>query len=230
MLILQEPSLSDPAPCPYFSGKTAVNEYFFALQIEAEELDALLAQGWRKFGYYYFRPACTSCSACVPLRVPTAQFTPEKSWRRVIQRNAPVEAGFGPLRYSAEIFDIYREHSMDRFGMEASEEDFILSFYQQSCPAVQSEYYLGERLMAVGFLDRSSEALSSVYFIYRSEFSRFSPGNYSVIREIEYARSLGLAYYYLGYYIRENRRMAYKGRFRPNEIFSWTEKKWVEDA
>ncbi len=88
---------------------------------------------------------------------------------------------------------------------------------------------MGRDLVAVGFLDRSSEALSSVYFFYRSDYSHLSLGTLSVIREIEYARILKLRYYYLGYYISENSRMAYKNSFFPNEKFSWDDYSWIRD-
>ncbi len=228
MLTLQEPRLSDESPCPYLPGRTARYEYFFALDLDARELDALIATGWRKFGLYFFRPGCPGCRNCVPLRVPVAGFRPSKGQRRVIRKNIRTETRFGALRYRPEIFSIYSEHSRDRFGREGEIEDFLTNFYQESCPGLQSEYYLDGRLMAVGFLDRSSGGLSSVYFVFRTEFARNSPGIYSVIREIELAASLGLPYYYLGYHVEGCPRMEYKAEFRPCEYYSWEQSRWLE--
>jgi arginine-tRNA-protein transferase len=228
MLTLQECRLSDEAPCPYLPDRTARYEYFFALDLDARELDALIATGWRKFGLYFFRPECPGCRSCVPLRVPVAGFRPSKGQRRVMRKNIRTETRFGALRYRPEIFSIYSEHSRDRFGREGEIEDFLTNFYQESCPGLQSEYYVDGRLMAVGFLDRSSGGLSSVYFVFRTEFARNSPGIYSVIREIELAASLGLPYYYLGYHVEGCRRMEYKADFRPCERYSWEESRWLE--
>ncbi len=228
MLILQERRLSEEAPCPYLPGRASRFEYFFAHDLDGSDLEALLSTGWRKFGWYYFRPDCPGCKSCVPLRVPVSGFRPSKSQRRVISKNRETDMRFGALRHSPEIFSIYEEHSRDRFGREPELNDFLFNFYQASCPGVQSEYYRGGRLLAVGFLDRSSQALSSVYFIFRSEFAHRSPGIYSVLREIELAGTLDLAYYYLGYHVGGCPRMEYKAGFNPHQRYSWEEARWID--
>lgn len=229
MLIIKDFSRSDPEKCPYIPERMCSYEYFLALALSDAELNIVLSNSWRKFGCYYFRPSCDGCRSCIPIRVPVNSFVPSKSQRRVIKKNSHVRSELIPLQYSDEIYDIYCEHSMGRFdpNMNTSLQDFTFNFYQQSCPSFQSMYYLDGRLVAVGFLDKSNEALSSVYFIYRMEFSKMSPGIYSILREMEFARSLGLKYYYLGYFVGENMKMSYKNRFKPNEMFSWEEKKWL---
>ena len=107
MLTLQECRLSDEAPCPYLPDRTARYEYFFALDLDARELDALIATGWRKFGLYFFRPECPGCRSCVPLRVPVAGFRPSKGQRRVMRKNIR-QTRLG-VRYRPEIFSIYGE-------------------------------------------------------------------------------------------------------------------------
>jgi len=93
---------------------------------------------------------------------------------------------------------------------------------------MQSEYRIGGTLAALGFLNRSSHALSSVYFVYHNDFSRFSLGTYSALVESDYAAKLGLTYYYLGYCIRGNRSMSYKGRFRPRQVYDWEKGEWYD--
>jgi len=229
MILIQEPHLSEGSSCSYLPDKMCRFEYFFALDLNEKELNMLLEKGWRKFGVYYFRPTCTGCRDCVPLRVVVDDYIPSKSQRRVAHNGSDVRVRYNHLNFREEIYDIYRDHSLTRFGTATEKDDFISTFYTQTCPTIQSEYYVGRDLVAVGFLDRSSEALSSVYFFYRSDYSHLSLGTLSVIREIEYARILKLRYYYLGYYISENSRMAYKNSFFPNEKFSWDDYSWIRD-
>jgi len=154
-------------------------------------------------------------------------FKPAKSQRRVIKKGLKIDVRFKPKNYSEEIFEIYKEHSLNRFGRDADKENFMISFYTESCPSLQSEYYLNNELFAAGFLDISDEAMSTVYFIYKTDYEMYSPGIFSIIKEIEYAASLGLEYYYLGYYIEENQSMSYKNRFNPNEKFDWHRRMWL---
>lgn len=162
----------------------------------------------------------------MPLRVLVGDFEMSASQRRLARKNADIGEHFGPLRFSRRVYDIYCDHSR-RFEEKTTDpEDFISSFYTESCPSLQSEYTVDGNLAAVGFLDHSNRGLSSVYFVYDTAYSERSLGNYSVIREINHARELGLSYYYLGYHIAECGKMAYKNRFKPYEIYHWDTESW----
>lgn len=228
MIVYQHPQLSQSTDCPYLPEQTLSYEHFFADHLTGHELETLLADGWRKFGHYFFRPACPGCRACTSLRVPVARFRPSRSQKRVLRLCRNVRVSFGPLRYSSELFDLYQLHGRERFGQENSFEDFAASLHSPSCPALLARYETYGRLVAAGYLDKSAQGLSSVYFVFDPEFSALSPGVFGALREIEYARSLGLDYYYLGYIVPGCAKMAYKGRFHPHEIYSWTDRRWHE--
>ncbi|HNV47371.1 MAG TPA: hypothetical protein PKJ16_10040 [Spirochaetota bacterium] len=228
MNILQPDRLSDEVTCPYIPGNRCRYRYFFATDVTADELEHLLATGWRKFGPYYFMPECGECRECVPVRVLAREFAPSANQRKTLAKARAIETRFEPLAFSEEIFDIYCDHSINRFGSNPSLDDFLHNFYYPSCPALQSEYRLGDSLIAAGFIDQSSRGLSSVYFIYRTAHGRYSLGTVSAIREIEHARELGLDYYYLGYHVARNHFMAYKNRFRPYQRFDWEKKQWAQ--
>ena len=230
MIELYPKTVTDAAPCPYFDGRKSRIEFFLAADLTPGESDEHMASGWRCFGLQYFRPVC-DCLECVPIRIPVERFTPSKSQRRVLRKNADVDVAVGPLRYCDEILDIYREHSRNRFGKEPeSEETFIDQFYTPSGPSAQSEFRIDGKLVGVGFLNLSDQGISSVYFVYRTELLDRSFGIFSMLAEIEVAKKQGYAFYYPGYWIKENAHMNYKGSFRPKQIYDWTTGLWNDEA
>ena len=64
-----------------------------------------------------------------------------------------------------------------------------------------------------------------VYSFYDPAWSVRSLGTYMILEQVEYARSLGLPFVYLGYWIEGSRKMRYKSRFQPQEHL--TSKGWV---
>lgn len=229
MKYLRLPTFSNAESCPYIPEKECTHEYFLAMDFDEIELNKFLSKGWRKFGIYYFRPSCKNCIECLPIRVLVNKFVLSKSKKRVLQTGNDISIHFNRLRYSDDIYNIYRDHSLNRFNFETDRDEFIFNFYYQSCPSFQSEYYLNDKLIAVGFLDKTTDALSSVYFIYRTEYSHYSLGTYSILKEIEYSKKLKLKYYYLGYYIKGNTSMTYKNRFIPYELYDWNQQEWIRN-
>lgn len=229
MRIICHPEVSDFFECPYLPEKTARYRYFFASDLSETELNQLLEKGWRKFGLYYFVPDCRDCKNCIPLRIPLKDLQFSKNQKKLFARNREVQVEIKELAYSPEIYQIYKDHSLFRFQKQSTPDEFYRSFYEASCPSCQTEYRVKGELAAVGFLDRSYQAFSSVYFIYSRKFAKLSLGSFSVLKECQLARDLGLAYYYLGYFVPGNDHMAYKNRFIPNEKFNWQTQKWEPD-
>lgn len=228
MQLLKPVSLDQLEPCPYLAGRQKRFEYFFAVSLSDRELTELLESGWRKFGPYFFRPSCPGCRSCVPLRVPVGEFVPSRSQKRVLRRNRDLRVRFGPLRFDERVYQLYLSHSSVRFGLGSSRDEFASHFYLPSCPVLQSEVFLGDELIAVGFLDQGSDALSSVYFCFDPDYSERSLGTFGALVEIEYCRQLGLDYYYLGYLVQGCGSMLYKDHFRPREYYDWQEKSWQQ--
>lgn len=188
--------------------------------LDEHQFRQLLNERWRRFGAVFFRPVCPECRKCVPIRIPVAQFRPGKSQRRVERKNSQTRVLFSELNYRDELYDVYRKHSRLRFDQESDREEFIRNFYTPAVYSFQSEFFIGDKLIGFGFLDRAADGLSSVYFCFDPDYQAHSPGTFSVLAEIKQCAAMGLDYYYLGYYIAECSRMAYKGRFRPYELLS----------
>jgi arginine-tRNA-protein transferase len=84
------------------------------------------------------------------------------------------------------------------------------------------EYRLGtdpeKPLVAVALTDVMPDGLSMVYSFFAPEMSRRSLGNLLILDHVRQVRLAGLSYVYLGYWVQDSPKMAYKGQFRPLEV------------
>ena len=106
----------------------------------------------------------------------------------------------------------------------ASSQDYLSFLTTNWCDTPFLEIRKGDRLLAVAVTDRLANALSAVYTFFDPALTDRSLGTLAILKQIEWARSLGLPHLYLGYWIRDCRKMAYKARFRPLEL--WISGSW----
>lgn len=211
--------------CPYYpDGRQSSLEYVVLKRNVAERFDVLLAKGYRRFGEIYYRTACRGCDACVPIRLEVAEFTPSKSQRRTLRRNEDIRVTVqapGVTSTKIALYDRYR--TIKHGWRDAAEElDLMTWLYLTHYGYVRTlemDYYLGDRLVGVGIVDETTDALSSNYFYYDTDLLPRRLGVYSIVNEISLARLMRKKYYYLGFYIEELPKMSYKKFFRPNELY-----------
>lgn len=227
MRLLSEPDTAAPVECPYLPERSFIQDYFFATDLDSHEFGILLNAGWRRFGKYFFKPSCLNCSMCIPIRIDTEQLSPTSSQRRVINRGAEIRMDAVVPHATDEAWQVYRNHSAGQFGREVSRQDFEKTFFDLAVPAVQTEYRMDGTLLALGFLDISDEGMSSVYFAFDPEWSRYSTGILSIFREAELVRSTGGRWYYLGYWVPGCKSMDYKARYGPHQLYDWELREWV---
>ncbi len=231
MRLLSEPLTAAPVECPYLPEQIFVQNYFFADELDEFEFGVLLNAGWRRFGKYFFRPGCPRCSQCKPIRVDTHQLKPTGSQRRVISRGKEIVMEAVEPRTSDEAWRVYRNHSKAQFQREENREHFEETFFDRTAvPSLQTEYRLDGNLIALGFLDVSNDGMSSVYFAFDPEWSRYSPGILSVFRESELVKQWGKRWYYLGYWVEGCQSMEYKARYRPHQLYDWKLQDWVNSG
>lgn len=230
MLVFEKPRNADEVSCPYITGEKFRQRYAFLKELDLKEFDMMLLNGWRHFGYFFFMPNCKNCNLCTPIRTNINEFLPSKSQRRNLKKNnLEITVDFEPLIFNEDVYRVYEQHSKAKFNQETSKEEFIESFFSDALTGNNrlSLYKVGGELVGVGFIDISETGISSIYFCYDTNFSSYGLGVFSVLKEIEYGKSLNKDYYYLGYYIKGNSSMEYKSRYTPCEYLSWEEAKWL---
>ena len=213
-----------PLPCPYLPGRTERKIVTELSGTEAEALHERLSRaGFRRSHNIAYAPVCPGCQACVPIRVVSEEFTPDRTQRRILRANADLTISEMPARATAEQFSLFQRYQKNR---HADGDMAAMGYYDYRAMIEDTPITTGilefrdaqDRLLGACLTDWLADGLSAVYSFFDTDEDKRSLGTFAVLWLIGRARSLGLPYVYLGYWVPESRKMAYKARFRPSEI------------
>ena len=216
--------LTPPHPCSYLNRSHAQTLFFDPRRIITSDIyQQLTDQGFRRSGSHLYRPHCGECQACIPSRVPVAEFTPRKSQKKVLRRNAELRVEVEEAIFSRRHYHLYQRYISLRHAdgdMYPASEDqyrsFLLSPWSNS---VFLSTYRDNRLLSVAVTDKQPNGLSAIYTFYEPNEDQRSLGVFSILQQIEYCRQLGLPHLYLGYWIKDCQKMSYKTQYRPTQLF-----------
>ncbi len=203
-------------------------------RMEPRAYHDLMDSGFRRSGRVVYQPVCPGCRACQPIRVPVDRFRPSRAQRRSVAKNADLRIAIGKPTPGTEKFELYRRYLRDWHHRPEDEvgsrEEFEQFLYDSPVESVEFSYRdnMGT-LVAVGICDLCDQSLSSVYFYFEPALWRRSLGTFGAMQEIAYTASVGVPYYYLGYFIYDCGSMSYKAGFSPCQILG-TDGIWRDHA
>lgn len=221
--------ITAPQPCPYLPGRFEKKVFTHLLSENAISLNDTLSQaGFRRSQNIAYRPACDGCSACVSVRIIVNEHKPNRGFRRILSRNDDLVSEVKPAQATHEQFSLLRSYLDKRHpegGMaDMTPLDYVSMVEDTTVRSSLVEYRKREiddgaerPLIAAALTDQLQDGLSMVYSFYTPDDDARSLGSFMVLEHIERARALGLPYVYLGYWVADCRKMAYKMRFRPLE-------------
>ncbi|SMP48639.1 arginine-tRNA-protein transferase [Neorhodopirellula lusitana] len=216
------PIQDTPSACPYIDGVTARMPLFYPVTpLSGEDVDWLLAAGFRRSGNLVYFTKCAPCHACEPTRLDVAHFQLSSSFRRVLKRAAKDLTL--SWRMPSVDDDRVRLYNMHREGRNLASSPPIdaqdyHAFLTETCwPSLELEMKLDEQLVGISIMDVGQESVSAVYTHFDPQASRYSLGTLAVLLQIQWAQQQTRRWVYLGLYVESNSHLNYKARYQPQE-------------
>jgi len=223
---------TSPVTCPYIGGR-AERKLIVDLGGNGAALfyDDLSRAGFRRSHGFAYRPACRSCSSCVPVRIAVDRFSHTRSTRRIRNANRDLTGRLLAARATPEQFRLFsayqrsRHSDSDMASMSYGDYRGMVEHTPVRTAIIEYRDISGE-LVAASLIDLLDDGVSAVYSFYDPQQPRRSLGTWSILWLVEQSRRHGQPFVYLGYWISDSPKMAYKARFPALERLAdgvWTE-------
>ncbi len=220
--------VNGPDPCSYLGGQFAAMQYAQIGAMQPGDYTDKLDAGWFKFGSFLQRPLCHWCRRCYSMRVPLDEWRPNRTQRRVLNRNAAMEVKvtspppFSPDRLA--LYNRYRSAQSVLNGWQNSRltpESYQQEFISGPVPMTEISVWQNDRPVAVLMADEEPDLLTAVTHFHDPALWRRSIGLFAVLQSFLHAQRTGKKWLYLGYYVPGSPSMGYKKQFQPCELRQW---------
>lgn len=194
--------------------------------VDTTVYSSLIQQGFRRSGQFVYRPHCEHCNACIPARLPVNTFQISRSQKRAFRQHKNLNTQIIPIAFHQAHYDLYLSYQRARHSKPVPEDEVFKDddvdqyrnfICQSNVDSVMVEFKEDNVLKMVSIIDVVHDGISAVYTFYDTTNPKTSYGIYNVIWQIFWATDLSLDYVYLGYWIEDNAKMAYKNKFKPLE-------------
>ncbi|WP_047538529.1 arginyltransferase [Methylotenera versatilis] len=218
--------VTTPYKCGYLPNKLAQSLIASPQHlIDANIYNGLISQGFRRSGKFAYRPHCENCRACIAVRLVLSTFAPTRGQKRASKQHTDLTAQVMPLHYNQEHFELYSSYQSlrhhDENAIEAKDDDeeqYRQFLCQSNVESLMIEFRNADnQIKIVSVIDVVKDGVSAVYTFYDALETKASYGTYAIMWLAEWTKSLDLPYLYLGYWIQDSPKMAYKQKFNPQE-------------
>jgi arginine-tRNA-protein transferase len=182
----------------------------------------LMNYNFRRTGQQLYRPYCSSCQACQAVRIAAEHFVISTSQRKLLNKAKKAQWHYRviPAGDGMQYLDLYQQYIRGKHAggvMDPPDPEHLFSmFHCDWLDILVLEQYQQEQLVGVMILDQLPDGLSAVYSFYQPG-SKLALGKLAILAALDYLAAQPLAQLYLGYYILECQKMAYKADFGPQQ-------------
>lgn len=220
-------TLAQAYPCSYLDNKLS-NSIFIDSKTPPSWLQycQLTKIGFRRSGQHFYRPECPTCDACKSSRIRVNDINlNNKRLKRIINKATGFSYGLIKPTYNDEHYLLYEKYINARHAdgdmfppTEDQYEKFLIGtesynhFFE-----VRDEH---NRLVICTVVDLLDDGISAIYTYFDPERSKYSPGTLAVALICKLAKQYNLPFVYLGYWVKNSKKMNYKAQYKPLEIYN----------
>ena len=214
---------TSPHPCSYKENQRAATVFVDPDLVIEKSLNSKLSDlGYRRSGAHLYRPDCDFCNACISCRIPIDQFAFNQAQRKIWRKNQDLKVIERNDLICEESFALYESYINTRHAdgdmYPATPEQFEAFIKSKTVDTRFFLFFQEDRLISVSVTDILERGVSAVYTFFDPMESKRSLGIHSILHQIYFAKVLKLPYVFLGYWIKNCKKMEYKSKFRPLEM------------